>query len=93
MFRAILELFPIVFAVAAIFFSSQNYNNEVHYRKNSKTLALLSILSATLLIIAQSSWYVVAVVLGRVEDTDFANYIWTVFNTITMIIIILSNKR
>jgi len=93
MFRALLELFPIAFAVAAIFFASQNYNSEIHRRKNGKTVALLSILSATLLIIAQSSWYVVAVVLNRVEDTDFANYIWTVFNTLTMVIIILSNKR
>jgi hypothetical protein len=41
------------------------------------------------MIIAQTSWYTTSVIMGKLEDTGFANALWTIFNSLTMILIIL----
>lgn len=80
------ELFPIVLAVIAIITSSIMYGRV--RRKSDKIRSILSILCSILLILAQSSWYTAAVVMGKLEDTWFANQIWTIFNTLVMVLII-----
>lgn len=80
------ELFPIVLAVVAIITSSIMYGRV--RRKADKIRSILSIICAILLIFAQSSWYTAAIVMGQIEDTWFANQIWTIFNILVMVLII-----
>lgn len=86
MLRAIMELTPIAIAILAILTASRNFKHE-------KTVAMLSMVCAFLLIVAQSSWYVLVVILGKLEQSDFSNLIWTVFNCLVMSLVILVNKK
>jgi 4-amino-4-deoxy-L-arabinose transferase-like glycosyltransferase len=49
-------------------------------------------ISCIIMIVAQSSWYVLVVVMNSLEDSVYSNYLWTVFNCLIMILIILINK-
>lgn len=93
MFRAILELGPIVIAVVATLISSFNY---IRANKNGKRytrmIAIISMISCIMMIVAQSSWYVLVVVMNSLEDSVYSNYLWTVFNCLIMILVILINK-
>lgn len=93
MLRTFFELMPVFLATVAIIFASVNFNNEHHVRKYSKLISLLSIIAAAILIVAQTSWYVTVVLLDSLQDSTFANYLWTIFNALVMCIIILHNKR
>lgn len=87
MFASFFESLPIILALIAIVISAKSFH--LSRRKADKVRCLLSIIIALLLIIAQSSWYITSVILGKVEDTTFANHLWTVFNTLVMLILIM----
>jgi|LakMenEpi03Aug12_release.lakeMendotaPanAssembly.Ray.scaffolds.fasta_scaffold508818_3 hypothetical protein len=93
MFRAILELGPIVIAVFATLTASFNYIRANKAGKRyTRMIAMLSMISCIMMIVAQSSWYVLVVVMNSLEDSVYSNYLWTVFNCLIMILIILINK-
>lgn len=93
MFRALLELGPIVIAVFATLTSSLNYIRANKAGKRyTRMIAILSMVSCIMMIVAQSSWYVLVVVMNSLEDSVYSNYLWTVFNCLIMILIILINK-
>ena len=50
---------------------------------------LLATVASILLIIAQTSWWTSYVLNNSLEGTEFANYIWAVFNSLTMIVFII----
>jgi hypothetical protein len=58
-------------------------------RLRDKIINAMSIGSAVLLIVAQTSWYTTSVILNRLEDTVYINTVWTVFNSLVMVLIIL----
>lgn len=89
--RAILELGPIVFAVIAILIASKNF--KFHKENGRALISSLSIVCSFLLIFAQSSWYVLVVVLNSLEDSVLSNLVWTVFNVLIMLLLILVNKK
>lgn len=93
MLRALLELGPIVIAVVATLISSLNYIRANRAGKNyTRMIAMLSMVSCIMMIVAQSSWYVLVVVMNSLEDSVYSNYLWTVFNCLIMVLIILINK-
>lgn len=93
MLRALLELGPIVIAVVATLTSSLNYIRANRAGKNyTRMIAMLSMVSCIMMIVAQSSWYVLVVVMNSLEDSVYSNYLWTVFNCLIMVLIILINK-
>lgn len=81
------ELLPIILAIVSIFISSKAYL--IARRKTDKLRLILSIIAAIVMIIAQTSWYTTSVLMGQIQDTSFANHLWTLFNTLAMIILIL----
>ena len=87
MFAAFFESLPIILAVIAIVISAKAYH--IARRKSDKFRSLMGIVIAFVLIIAQTSWYITSVILGRPEDATFANHLWTVFNSMVMLVLIL----
>ena len=85
--NSIVELFPVGLALVAIATSSIMYNRT--RRKYDKVRSLFGIIIAVVMIIAQTSWYTTSVIMGKLEDTVFANALWTIFNSLTMILIIM----
>ena len=92
--RSIFETSPIILAVIALCMIAYKLANSKSRRNRSsdKLITNLSILSAFTLIIAQSSWYVAYVIMNKPEDTDFSNWLWTIFNNVSMLILIIINK-
>lgn len=86
----ILDFIPIILAFIAIFVSGKRILSV--RRKLDYFICTLSVIAAILLIFAQTSWWVSYVIDGNLLGTMFANKIWFMFNTITMLILILSNK-
>ena len=85
-----LEGLPIVLAIYAILICGGKLVLE--RRKQSRKILLLSMLSAAFLVVAQTSWFVTYVINGDLLGTVFANNIWSIFNSLSMIIIILISK-
>jgi hypothetical protein len=48
-------------------------------------IMFMGIIASMLLIVAQSSRYVSVIIENNLNGTIFANYIWTVFNILTML--------
>lgn len=94
MVRALVELGPIVIAVFTVLASSINFSRANRDNKpNVRLIAILSMISAFMLIVAQSSWYVLVVVMDRLEDSVYSNYLWTAFNCVIMSLLILVNRQ
>ena len=91
MLRAILELSPIVVAAIAILVAGKNFRYK--HSNGEGIVSVLSIVCAFLLIFAQSSWYVLAVVMQSLEDTLMSNIVWTIFNILTMVLLIVVNRK
>lgn len=91
MLRAILELSPIIFAVIAILVIGSNFKHK--HSNGEGVVSILSLVCAFLLIFAQSSWYVLAVVMDSLQDTLMSNIVWTIFNILTMVLLIVVNKK
>lgn len=90
-FDHIFELIPVFLAIVALVGCSQAYDHV--RRKHDKVAMLLIGMSASLLIIAQLTWWSTSVIQGKLESTWFDNQIWTIFNSITMISFIVQTKR
>lgn len=87
MYSPLIELIPVVLGVLAVYFAAGKL---VSSRRKTDTIAtVLSISSAIIMIAAQSSWYTSAIVENDLEGTWFANQLWTLFNSLSMIIIIM----
>lgn len=87
----IFELLPVCMAIVAIVILSVRFSDRRSLRRKfDRTQIALQIVSAFLLIVAQLSWYTAAVINGAIEDTWFANNIWTIFNTLVMACFILN---
>ena len=88
MYNAIIEFIPVGLAIVAIYFASGNL---VHNRRTRDKVAnVLGMVAAIILVVAQSSWYTSAVLEGNLEGTWFANQLWTIFNSLVMIMIIIA---
>ena len=86
MFQHVFEALPVLLAIFAAVFCSRKYTQERHHRDRFGLIG--AVIASILLTIAQTSWWVASLVEKRLEDTMFANYVWTVFNTIVMLIFI-----
>lgn len=86
----IIEAIPVVLAVVASISCSYKYSLEK--RSASKHALILGVVCSLLLIIAQTSWIVSSLVTNSLEGTWFANYVWTLFNSLTMVAFILLAK-
>lgn len=85
MFQYVFEALPVLLAIFAVVFCSRKYTQERHYRDRFGLIG--AVIASILLTIAQTSWWVASLE-ERLEDTIFANYVWTVFNTIVMLVFI-----
>ena len=83
----ILEALPIVLAIYAAIICARQY--VLDRRKHHRRVLLLGVLNSLILIVAQTSWYVTYVINGNLVGTWFADQLWTVFNSTTMIAYIL----
>lgn len=83
----ILESIPIFLAIYAAIICARQYT--IDRRRNVRRVLLLGVVSALLLIVAQTSWYVTFVVHDNLIGTWFADKVWTVFNSLTMLAFIL----
>ena len=86
MFQYVFEALPVLLAIFAAVFCSRKYTQERRHR--DKVGLIGAVIASILLAIAQTSWWVASLVEKRLEDTIFANYVWTVFNTIVMLVFI-----
>jgi hypothetical protein len=87
MLTTIFELLPVGLAVIAAVRCSTRYSMRI--RKVDRLTLILAVLNSLLLIFAQTSWWSTYVLLGSLQGTEFANVVWTVFNSLTMIVFIL----
>lgn len=81
MLNAILEAVPVILAIISVFFILKKLRERKGAGNNSQLY--LALVASLLLIIAQTSWHTL-VSLGRIEDTTWANQIWTLFNSLVM---------
>ena len=86
MFQYVFEALPVLLAIVSAVFCSIKYTQE---RRHRDRLGLIgAVIASILLTIAQTSWWVAALIEKRLEDAIFANCVWTVFNTIVMLVFI-----
>lgn len=88
MLRTTVELAPVFLAFIAAIVVSVRFSELTGGDTLRKMFVSSLILQTIILIVAQTSWYTTAVIMGKIEDTWIANYIWTGFNTLTMLNII-----
>lgn len=81
------QLSPVILAIIAAISCSYRFAKD--RRKHDRLAMLLSVVSSLLLIVAQTSWWVTYAIEGNLLGTVFANNIWTVFNSLIMICLIL----
>lgn len=87
MYASIIELIPVVLGIVAVYFAAGKLASV--RRKTDTAITSLSIVAAILMIVAQSSWYTSVIVERNLEGTWFANQLWTAFNSLVMLIIII----
>jgi len=81
------QIVPIVLAIVSVLACS--YRASKDRRKSDRIAMLLSMIASILLIIAQTSWWVTYAIEGDLLGTVFANHVWTIFNSLVMIIFII----
>ena len=86
--ETIFEFSPVLLAMIALVMCGRSF--KIQRRRFDKFKLMLSVIAALLLIIAQTSWYFSSVINQQLEDTWLANYIWTLFNILAMVLIILN---
>lgn len=86
MFQYLFEALPVLLAIVSAVFCSIKYTQARRHRDRFGLIG--AVIASILLAIAQTSWWVAALIEKRLEDTIFANYVWTVFNTIVMLVFI-----
>lgn len=86
-FQYFFELLPVVLAFVAAVSCSIRYHRD---RRHHDRLAMaLAILASLMLIAAQTSWWATVLYQHSLQGTEFSNFIWTAFNSLTMIIYII----
>jgi 4-amino-4-deoxy-L-arabinose transferase-like glycosyltransferase len=83
----VIEFIPIVLAIIAVVMLSQNF--KTHRRFRDRAISFFGALAASLLIVAQLSWWSTFVLKNELFETWYVNYLWTTFNTIAMFTLIL----
>ena len=83
----VIEALPVVLAIYAAIICAKRYTED--RRHYVKQVLLMAVISALLLITAQTSWYVSFVIHDNLLGTWFADKIWTIFNSITMLAFIM----
>lgn len=86
--KTVLGILPIVLAMIAIILAGLCYEHA--RRKTDKVRLILSCVCSILLILAQSSWFFTAVLAEDYQKTTITDAIWTVFNGLVMILIIIT---
>jgi hypothetical protein len=87
MMQHLFQILPIVLAcVAAVACSVRFGRGRRHHDRLAMALATLS---SVLLIVAQTSWWTTYLIEHSLQGTEFANAIWTIFNSTTMVTFIL----
>jgi len=81
------QILPIVLAFVAAISCSISFARD--RRTQDKVGMVIACLSSVLLIVAQTSWWTTYLIEHSLQGTVFANTIWTVFNSTTMIAFIL----
>lgn len=87
----IVDLLPVFLAVVAIITLSKSYNQ--FRRTIDRFITILASIAASIMLVAQLSWWSSHIFEQRLVDLSFANYLWTVFNTLTMIVFILFARK
>lgn len=87
MIEAIFDLLPVILAVVAIILMSRRY--DLVRRRRDKVVLFLSTVAASIMIVAQLSWWSTYVLKSEMFDFTFANVLWTIFNTLVMIVFII----
>lgn len=86
----LLELLPVFLALLAAVMCSARY--KVVKNKADKAVLALGVASACLLIVAQTSWWGTYILTGDLKGTVWANHIWTLFNSLTMLAFIVFSR-
>lgn len=85
-----IEFIPIILAIIAAISCSYRFK---HCRRSSDKISMFfATLAALLLIIAQTSWWVSYIIEGDLLGTKFANNIWTIFDSLIMICLIVYSQ-
>ena len=79
---ALFELLPLGLAVVAIVLCFQRATTA--RRHQDKVVLVMALGCCLLLLFAQSSWWISLIVAHSLEGTSWANYIWTIFNSLVM---------
>ena len=87
MIELIFDLLPVGLAVIAIVLMSKRYDKARRYR--DKAVLFLSVIAASVMIVAQLSWWSTYVLKSEMFDFGFANILWTIFNSLVMIVFII----
>ena len=90
MIQHIFELLPVALAIIAAISCAKSFGN-------AKTRPLrcalgLGVVCSVLLVVAQSSWWGSFMLQHSLEGTTFANGVWTVFNSLTMVAFIVLSR-
>ena len=81
------QIVPIFLAVIASISCSIRFARD--RRKQDRLAMLVAVVCSILMIVAQTSWWVTYAIEGNLLGTVFANNIWTIFNSLIMICLIL----
>lgn len=87
MIELIFDLIPIALAIIAIILISKKY--DVVRRRKDKVVLFLSVIAASIMILAQLSWWSTYVLKSELFDYGIANMLWTAFNSLVMVIFII----
>ena len=90
--EVIVDFVPVVLAVVALVTLSKSFSS--CRRAKDRLIYILAALASSVMLVAQLSWWSSKIFESRIVDLSFANYLWTVFNALVMIVfIMLSRKR
>ena len=87
----IVDLIPVGLAIIALISLSKSFSSV--RRSTDKIIYICASIAASIMLVAQLSWWSSNVFENRLVDLSFANYLWTAFNSLTMIVFILISRK
>lgn len=87
MIELIFDLIPVALAIVTIILMSRRYS-ELR-RQKDRVVFFFAIISCTVMLVAQLSWWSTNYLKAELFDFTFANILWTLFNSLVMIIFII----
>lgn len=87
MWNHFFQLLPVILACIAAITCAHRFNSG--RRKQDKIVMALSVTCSLLLIVAQTSWWTTFLIEGNLLGTIFADTIWTIFNSLIMVTLII----